>query len=360
MPSPTLFNRLSDAWNYKAPVLVSVPYFFALLGQMPVQQTIAAMFASYTTIIGIAAFGYFINDLTDIRQDALAQKPNSVARLSPMQRVVILVIILLVALLPWLYLPLTTLTAPFLLAQFLLFLAYSLPPMRLKERKQAGILTDALYAHVNPALLAALTFTLIIRQPLSSLVGYMAGLVTWQLLWGIRNILQHQLEDLENDIAAGVKTYAQSANPNKLRHTITHRLLPAELLAFALFLVPVTLQVLHTNGLILFIALAIFQYAALYFAKQLPSSTPEKATRFATLLYLVWLPFTLLLTAVIRDAQYLVLLALHLLLFGQMRIQLLSPFLFFVQYLYNEVPLPRYTLNEMVSELKQKKIRGKK
>lgn len=360
MSSPNLSNRLSEAWNYKAPVLVSVPYFFAIIGSLDVFQTFVAMVASYCTIAGIAAFGYFINDLSDVKQDSDAGKPNFIAKLSTGQRVGLMVVILMLALLPWWYLPLTFLTATCLFIQFLLFLVYSLPPFRLKERGLFGIFTDAAYAHANPALLAALTFSVIIKMPVSEIAGYLVCLFCWQMFWGIRNILHHQLEDLDNDRTAGVKTWVQSFPTGKIERLISRYLIPLELVTFSLFVLSHTVQTIFLSELVLFPIFALVQFIALYLAGQLPIGFLNRTTLLTTRLYLVWLPLTLLLIGVFHLTSNLWLIVLHYLLFPKMKGPTISPSIFIAGYIYNEVRLPRYTLNEMVSELKLKIRRATK
>ncbi|HRI27001.1 MAG TPA: UbiA family prenyltransferase [Chitinophagales bacterium] len=348
------YRRLQEAWRYKAPTLVSVPYWFAFIGQLSIGQTLWAMAASYTTIIGIAAFGYFVNDYADIQQDAQAGKPNSVAKLTTVQRITVLSITLLVALVPWLYLPLTPLNAPFLAAQFGLFMAYSLPPLRLKERGFAGILADALYAHVNPAVLAALTFYLLIPAPFGQLPAYLALLAGWQLLWGLGNILHHQTQDAQADAAAGAKTFALQTGIAKVTNIREQWLLPLEWVVYLCFLLFLAKNGLGTSGAVVCLALGLMQAALLGYNKQLPAGKTSGLFFVLHRQYLVWLPLVMLIGLANRQLIFAAMLPVHFIAFPQASAQVWNLVNLLFTFLYHRLPLPYYTLSQMLSEAKLK------
>lgn len=198
--------RLSDTWQYKVPTLISIPYFFVLYGRLPLNQAAVSILLSFTTIIGIAGFGYWLNDLTDIEEDRKKGKKNIIAQLNVLQRIGLLTLFLCLAFLPWLYLPLSQCAAYLLAAQFLVFILYSVPPLRFKERHLLGVLCDAAYAHIIPSALAAITFIAIIGKKPNNFSFYLITLIGWQTIVGIRNILIHQLKDAQSDLAVGTKT----------------------------------------------------------------------------------------------------------------------------------------------------------
>ncbi|OWY18233.1 hypothetical protein C7N43_27010 [Sphingobacteriales bacterium UPWRP_1] len=347
-------QRLSEAWNYKAPILISVPYYFALIGSMKPEAVIFAIAASYLTISGIAGFGYFINDLTDARQDALAGKANGIAGLNPLQKVVILLIILLLALLPWMYLPLERTNAPFLLLQFVLFIIYSIPPFRLKERGLAGVLTDALYAHINPSLLAALTFISITGKPVWELRYYLLFLILWQLFLGIRNIVQHQITDKANDNQAQVQTFVAQTTFHDHKKMITHLLMPLELLSFSLFFGFIGLHGLGWAGVGFCITMLLLQFITFKNSPEFQAGGRKEILLLANQMYLVWLPLSILLTICTTRPKFVLLLLPHILLFKEVQTRLGALFRQWWQILYYEIRLPKYTLSQIMWEIQRR------
>src|SRR5262245_54556734 len=74
--------RLSNPWNYKAPLLISFPYYIIGAAGVPLSRGLLGIVASFCTIVGIAGLAYFINDAADIEKDRLAGRENALARLS--------------------------------------------------------------------------------------------------------------------------------------------------------------------------------------------------------------------------------------------------------------------------------------
>lgn len=228
--------RLRNPWNYKAPLLIAFTYLTMALGGVAWQQALAGVLASLMTIAGIAGVAYFLNDLTDIRQDLAAGKPNGVAAMSVPQRVLTLLAFLAVALLPWWWvLPFTALSGWLLAAEFALFVLYSVPPFRLKERGLLGVVTDASYAHALPAVLAMLTFAAMARQPDPHGLALLWATGAWQLCLGMRNIVLHQLLDHLNDRLGGNRTWAVDIGPERLSRILGGVLVPLEGASFVVF-----------------------------------------------------------------------------------------------------------------------------
>ena len=227
--------RLSNPWNYKAPFLIAVPYLIIAITKPPFDCAILSIMASLVTILGIAGFGYFINDLTDIEKDNLIGKENAVSKLPDTKRLMLLLILLIMAITPWFYLPLNWLNTSLLFFEFLLFVIYSFPPFRLKERGVAGVITDALYAHTNPAVLAAITFLMITNTDIFSISNLLITLASWQFVVGIRNIILHQLKDYENDQQSDTKTFVRNLGRNRSETWLKYLIIPLEVISFIFF-----------------------------------------------------------------------------------------------------------------------------
>lgn len=84
--------------------------------------------------------------------------------------------------------------------QVLAGLAYSLPPVRLKERGWAGVAAPALFQRLPNFWMVALAFPVATRGALAVSV--------WLALTGLLFIVEHQLEDIDADRGSGVKTLA--------------------------------------------------------------------------------------------------------------------------------------------------------
>src|SRR5258708_18851038 len=86
-------------------------------------------------------------------------------------------------------------------------IAAALPPFRFKERGAAGVLCDAAGEQLFPALVAV---ALACRGAQRAVSGaWVASVAVWALAYGLRGIVWHQLSDVDNDRAAGFRTFAR-------------------------------------------------------------------------------------------------------------------------------------------------------
>ncbi len=226
--------RLSNPWRYKAPLLMAIPYFLLVMSDVSTLVALKFIWLSYLTIVGIAGIGYLINDYADREKDALAGKANALIGMKKSKIRLLFILFLMLAIIPWVFFPTTIWSLFLLLLELLLFAVYSLPPFRLKERGLAGVVNDALYAHVVPAMLAAYTFWLIGGMNMSRLVSLLAILVLWQGAMGLRNILLHQMKDGRHDVASGTRTMVTTKGVDKIEK-LTKGFLVIEILFFLLF-----------------------------------------------------------------------------------------------------------------------------
>jgi glycosyltransferase involved in cell wall biosynthesis len=235
---PSLFKqytRLPEWWQAKAGNLLGVLYLVMLVEEIPFLTSLYYLGPAILTIVGIGGFGHFVNDWLDIEADLQVGKPNRVIDLSTWQRWALLVLLLSIALLPWLVLPHDAKSWLLLGAEFLLLTLYAIPPIRLKERPWLGVIADGLYAYALPAVLAAYTFMLVAgAEPNFVLLGI---LFIWQVVVGVHNIMIHQLSDYENDRRTRTKTLATNRTAIYLSRLMTWRIWPIECLAYCALLV---------------------------------------------------------------------------------------------------------------------------
>lgn len=156
----------------------------------------------FTAFALVGFFGYFSNDMADREADAKAGKKNMAAALPLWACVSVAAGTALAgtALIVWR----NPAVWPWMSAEVVLLLLYSFPPVRLKERGLWGILADALYAYGIPAVV------LLVYLDSSAGVNpvYFYFFPAFYLLLGLKNILRHQLDDVDNDRISGTRTLA--------------------------------------------------------------------------------------------------------------------------------------------------------
>jgi 4-hydroxybenzoate polyprenyltransferase len=272
------------------------------------------------SICCVAAYGHVVNDWFDIESDQKAGKSNSVAGIAPAVRFLLAALLVvsgfgLLALVPdfdrlW----------PLLTANYLLPTLYSIPPIRLKERSLAGIVCDALAAHLLPALLVSLALRSIAGQSGDSLwTGLTLSTCLWSSCLGLRGILAHQAMDRAGDIAAGARTFATERSRESIRGMIVRLILPAEALGLAAFV-----AFLPSYPPAVAIVLGVFAAGEVYRTARglrMPLIFPEQPGReryiplMSNELYEVWLPCGLVWQLAFGGPGYFALPLVHVLLF---------------------------------------------
>ena len=228
--------RLSNPWNYKVPLLISIPYLILCIKAIPASTAYMFIGLSYCTILGIAAFGYLTNDLADRVPDKLAGKPNGTESLNDFQLFLIGCGALGFALVPWMVFPTSELSWMLVSAELALFVLYAFPPFRFKEKPVLGVISDALYAHAVPAALAAWTFLMIVNEQVEDWRVLLIALVSWQFTVGLRGIAFHHLKDFENDLSSGTRTLATFLGKEKFTTAVKLGFIPLEFIAFSAFI----------------------------------------------------------------------------------------------------------------------------
>jgi 4-hydroxybenzoate polyprenyltransferase len=206
--------RSEDWWKSKAVLLMGLIYLLTAWLNIAFERFLILSALSFITIVGFASMGYFLNDFFDIEYDNKVGKKNFLANKPNVLLVSFFLLSCVLIFTPWIYLPSNNFSYLLIFVQILLYVVYSTPPIRLKERGIAGVIADALYGHAIPHVLAAHTFSLAAKIPLDgALVVY---LFTWQLISGIRNIVLHQKADAAFDQKSGTKTFVQTINDEAL------------------------------------------------------------------------------------------------------------------------------------------------
>jgi 1,4-dihydroxy-2-naphthoate octaprenyltransferase len=181
-----------------------------------------------------AAYVSVINDLTDRDEDLAAGKANRLAGRSRATAALFLAIPIAVGVVICYLWRDDALLLSLYLAAWLAFSLYSIPPFRFKTRGILGVLCDASGSNLFPSLVAVILAYRAAYRPVSFL--WLAAVGAWTMANGIRGILWHQLTDVDNDRAAGVRTFVERHPPHVAIRLGTYIAFPLELLALAVIL----------------------------------------------------------------------------------------------------------------------------
>lgn len=314
--------RLSKPWRYKAPFLISVPYFFLVVGGFEPMEGLKGIGWSVMTILGIAGFGYWANDFSDREEDKKAGKPNALEGMPLWQAFALLGGLLVAAILPWImYFPITPITLSLLGAEFGLFLLYSLPPFRLKERGILGAIADAGYAHTLPALLAAVTFYTLAPRHWQGIGIFLVSIGLFQCFLGLRNILLHQIGDHDNDLSSGARTWVIGMGVERAWMLVKWVFVPMECLSFGAFLwvisgvgMPYPSIPMLLLSYPIFLAIALFQIW-IWYKRPFPTQFQSFLNLFLDEFYVEWLPIFILSALLWKDWLFAPVAIIHFVLF---------------------------------------------
>lgn len=316
-------ERLLGNVLYKFSLIFSSLYAVLFFANIRGSRILFYLFISILLSVGIAGLGYAMNDIKDYKDDVRNNKKNLFLNFTRFQSVCIVALFIFLAVFPWFYLPFNRTTIYYLLVEFSLFFLYALPPFRLKEKGFAGIITDALYAQTVPCLLAVYTYSRL-GEKLHIPVQFLCCYAVWLLLAGIRNIIKHQIEDIENDKKTNTVTFVSRIGTVSAEKITLFLLSPAEIILFLLLLFFIKVK----YPVILFVYLL---YMLMMFIKR--SSTTESNiytfinVRILNEFYEIHLPVLLLIYFSCYESFFITLLLFNLLLFAPIYISYAKGFI---------------------------------
>lgn len=290
---------------------MAAPYFMLLTNDVDKVSGYAGIALSYCTIIGLAGIAYLFNDASDIEVDRKAGKENALSGMTKSQVAILGAFFTLLAIGPWFWFPVDRWSLTLLGGEILLFYLYAFRPFRLKERCWAGVITDAFYAHLIPAVLAAHTFNLIGGKHFLEISIFLAFLSVWQFFLGVRNILWHQLSDEKADRATRVKTLVTKIGADRTNRIRNWLVIPAEILSFFAF-------AWFINGFISWFlpAFGLFLLFTFLNKKETRHLTVSRITNnYLDDFYIRWYPVLVLSALMFTDIQFLPIVIAHLIIF---------------------------------------------
>ncbi|MDX2362336.1 MAG: hypothetical protein QNK23_16125 [Crocinitomicaceae bacterium] len=306
--------RLGNPWRYKIPLLIGLTYFFLLVGNLNSTVAFFSFLAAVCTAVGFAGIGYLTNDLSDKSKDLLAGKDNIVGDLSAVFVGLLGLLFVALALGPWFYLPLDYISIILIITEITLFIIYAFPPFRLKEKGILGLVADALYAHVIPAILASWTFFLVGGKQYEYMIPFLISLSAWQLVCGIRNILSHQLKDYENDIKSNMTTYIVKRGVDGMENKMNRIFIPLEITLFLVFILFIHIEVTYMLPvLFIYWVIALNRFPKTVEDKSQPLS--KHRTNILDKFYIQWLPFIIITGGIFIDMEVRYIILGHILLF---------------------------------------------
>lgn len=315
-----IITRTKQWWQPKAGNLLSAVYLAIWIFNTDFSTTFKYMIPAISTILGIGLFGYFFNDFTDLESDRKANKNNMLEKLNSNYRLLLLASALILAFLPWLFLPFDRLSCYLLVGEFVLLLAYSVPPIRLKEKGFVALLADALYAYALPFTLAFHTFNLFSTSKINWTLYII--IFCWQFSVGMVNILIHQIEDYENDINTQTKTWVTSIGKIKSRKFLLHFFLP-----FMVILFVILVGIISFNFWSWYFVFPIFfllvQFISLFYKKSYSAFAKSNLStdlQKINIHYHLFLPYWNVLILVFLDFRFVIIVFAHYLLFNFNRV----------------------------------------
>ncbi len=261
-----------------------------------------------------AVYVSIINDLTDMDDDFAAGKRNRMSNIPPAWRWTLLSTCLLAGcLFGYLMWP-DTQSLFFYAMAWIAFSLYSIRPFRFKNRGVFGVLCDASGAHLFPSLLMVSGMSHSAGQPADGLWIYSVGV--WAFCYGLRGILWHQFADRENDLSAGLNTFATAWS--------TRRFVPYARAIFATEAAALLVMLCYLSIPVLWVSL--LAYAGLAYIRRrfygqriiLVIARHDGARQILMEdFYQVFFPMALLLSASLTEPMMWIALVVHLLLFPQ-------------------------------------------
>jgi hypothetical protein len=303
------YLRAGEWWGHILPPIML--FYYAGLCSMKTPESAAYYTAGMLLALAVitAIAGYFLNDLSDVREDALAGKKNYIGKLPlPVKAAFLPLLCFAVYLLAGFNPGMLSAHAKqwfvfVFMANGMLFALYSLPPVRIKKNPWLAPVLDALY---SGTLFYGLAYALAAEKSVALHASCLqfTSVALWGFLKGLRNYLTHVCDDEQNDRAAGLKTLATLYGSATIQRA-ANLFFPAEIACLLIFIF-----LLPSGNMAAAIMSVLFLF---YWLKKNIRSKYEKHV-FLNDLHEVWLPLAFLIQLVYRTGMYGFLL-LHILVF---------------------------------------------
>ncbi|MFN4973226.1 MAG: UbiA family prenyltransferase [Bacteroidota bacterium] len=178
-------------------------FFILFLASLSLQNTLITkdVYVTVLCYLSIGICGFLINDLFDKKQDLMVHKDN-ITNYFPTYFIVTLILVLTFTSLFVLHIISPYISFLIIIQLFLLFI-YSNRKIRLKEKGLFGVITDAAYAHIIPEVIL-----LVIINKYTTMLFVPISFLALSIAIGVRDILIHQINDIQLDRQSGTHTFA--------------------------------------------------------------------------------------------------------------------------------------------------------
>lgn len=309
----TKLIRLSEWWQYKMAPLAAMGYATALYCDADVLALLPGLLMVVVSAMFGAAYVSVLNDFTDIDEDLAAGKYNRQSKLTPVQRRLLLAASAIPGFLFLFFFYGDSLPTLFYFLSGVSFTAYSMPPMRLKNKGVWGVVADASGAHLFPTLTIAAAIFHFAGKNTDAV--WMISAAVWAFAYGLRGILWHQFSDRMNDTESGTSTYAVKREIYNF-WIIAKGILAVEVLALCVLLAYLNMPLLWLVFGLYIIGVAI---ARTFFNIKVIAILPVPGRNYIFLntFYQLFWPVAVLLVVALQQPGTWWLLLLHLVLFPQ-------------------------------------------
>jgi 4-hydroxybenzoate polyprenyltransferase len=318
------FLKIHRWWDYQLTIMLALAY--QIMARAPSVPRLSSWLTAFVLFVlacvGIAGFGHLVNDYFDRAADRLSGAPNLVGDRATGSLAAKTIAVVALAWIPWLLLPADAVIFSLLILEFVLFVLYSMPVIRFKERGLLGPVTDSLYSYTISTSVATLVFAKLAQFDIP---GWFSVLIAaWSFLLGLRQILAHQILDASRDAYTGLRTFVTIHGWQQTVFILDRVILPGEL---GLFLI--VLCSLAPNSASTWVGFLIYVPAVLLVNRNRDirfAVNPWRLPRIDRLIFLnntllfrfytEWFPLLGLIPLVQRVPSYLTVAVLHLFLFN--------------------------------------------
>ncbi len=252
----------------------------------------------------------------DVEEDRKAGKKNIALNVNVPKRIFLLIGLLALGILPWFFLGMNSISFYLWIGIIVSLILYTIKPFRFKERGILGVFLDAAYGHVLPVLVLLFLLHSKFQPDFKYSLLLLVVIIIITFLKGLRNIINHQLNDRKSDKINEVNTFVLSFSPLASLNLLNRYIIPIEgtgLLFFHLvlaFTIPV-----FPLFFLFFMTLIYFSFSAWKWFKM-----PRRQLRFKFLYFLndyyeYYLPLFCLLYLIYVNPIFFIILILHLILF---------------------------------------------
>lgn len=322
--------RLKNWWIPIVPPVLSFAYLGILFSGRHPSEIYIGLLSLFFLTLGTAATGFIINDWSDIASDALCGKKNGMAPVKPPVRFILLFLSLLVSIISVIVTK-NYFIAGLYLIQIFLFFIYSCHPFRLKRFPLPAIILDSLY---SGTIFWVIAFSIWQFYPLPASLVAITG-----LLKGLRNIIFHQHTEIELDRKLPFRTFVICTKERHIRLLINLCFLLEIFALFFWFFFSLKIGIIISSALLLWVLFLFFKKIKFlkrtesfpYFTLDITESDKSNA------LYEELLPVLTIASLCLADPHYLILMAVHLLLFGKFEVLKKLSHVIIIHFLYHKV-----------------------